>query len=376
MVIDGRHDHSFRVPRPDLSLAVGSPNACTQCHRDRKPEWAVAAMNKWYGETWRDRPHYGPTLHAGAKEGVKAVPALLELARDPASPAIVRASAATLAQPHVRPTHLPAVRSLLQDADPSVRVAALGLLEPFDPAVRAQAAAPLLADPIRGVRIEAARALAEVPEGQLVPDQRGAREVALKEYVEALRRDADWPAANVNLGNLRLRQGRPEEAIAAYEHALALDPRFVGAYVNLADASRRQGREGDGERVLRRGLSVLPRAADLHHVLGLLLVRKGDQAAALRELATAVKLAPENTRFAYVYAVGLHSTAKRGEALTVLREAARRQPYDLDVLSALVSMNREAGNSKAALAYARRLADVMPDDAGVRRLVADLEGTK
>src|SRR5262249_6680361 len=32
MVIDVRRDHSFRVPRPDLSLKYGTPNACNQCH--------------------------------------------------------------------------------------------------------------------------------------------------------------------------------------------------------------------------------------------------------------------------------------------------------------------------------------------------------
>jgi predicted CXXCH cytochrome family protein len=70
MVIDGRHDHSFRLPRPDLSRLLGSPNACTQCHQNRSPEWAAAAMDKWYGKTWRKRPHYGTTLHAGASQGI------------------------------------------------------------------------------------------------------------------------------------------------------------------------------------------------------------------------------------------------------------------------------------------------------------------
>ena len=46
MVIHARQDHSMRVPRPDLSISLGSPNACTQCHRDRKPQWAVSAMDR------------------------------------------------------------------------------------------------------------------------------------------------------------------------------------------------------------------------------------------------------------------------------------------------------------------------------------------
>jgi predicted CXXCH cytochrome family protein len=373
MVIDARRDHGIRVPRPDLSPSLGSPNACTQCHAGRKPEWAAAAMDQWYGKTWRARPQYGTTLHAATTQGAKALPALLALANDPAAPAIVRATAATLAQPYISPRTLPALRNLLAHSDPSLRIAALGLLEPFEPAVRSQSAAPLLASPVRGVRIEAARILADVGDDQLPAEQRGNRDKALAEYVESLRLDADWPAANLGLGNLRMRQGRPEEAIAAYERALSLDARFAGAYVNLADAYRQRNRDNDAEKVLRRGLALLPRAADLHHALGLALVRQGDKTAALKELALAARLAPDNARYAYVHAVALHSAGKQGEALAVLRAADARHPYDLDILGALVSMNREAGNARAALPYAKKLAEVLPGDPNVKHLVDELE---
>lgn len=373
MVVDPRRDHSIRVPRPDLSVSLGSPNACTQCHTSRKPDWAAAAMDEWYGYAWRRRPHYGTTFHAAATQGAKALPSLLALAGDSAIPSIVQATAAALAQPHVRPGSLPAVRKLLANFDPAMRIAALGLIEAFEPAVRAQAAAPLLADPVRGVRVEAARVLADIADEQLSPDQRSHRERATKEYIASLELDADWPAANVNLGNLWLRQGRLEESIAAYECALSLDPRFVGAYVNLADAYRQQKRENDGEKALRRGLARLPRAPDLHHALGLLLVRKGDKGAAIKELAVGAKLAPDNARYSYVYAVGLHSAGRRGEAQSVLRAAEARHPYDLEILGTLVSMIREAGKPRDALPYARKIAEVLPDDPGVKRLLAELE---
>jgi predicted CXXCH cytochrome family protein len=373
MVIDERRDHAIRVPRPDLSIPLGSPNACTQCHADRKPEWAAAAMDRWYGKSWRDRPQYGTTLHAPATQGAKSLSALLALAGDPKIPSIVRATAAQLAQPYVRPASLPVVRELLANFDPEMRIAALGLIEPFQPGVRAQAAAPLLADPVRGVRIEAARVLADLADDQLPPERRLSRDKATSEYVESLRLDADWPAANVNLGNLRMRQRRPEEAIAAYERALSLDPRFAGAYVNLADAYRAQNREGEGEKILRRGLALLPRSADLHHALGLLLVRKGDKAAALQELAAAAKLAPESARYGYVYAIALYSTGKREAALVALRALDERHPYDLEVLGALLSINRESGDAGAALSYARKLAEVLPDDPGLKRMLGELE---
>ena len=376
MVIDGRHEHSFRLPRPDLSLSLGSPNACTQCHQKQKPEWAAATLDKWYGKTWRDRPHYGTALQAGATQGLKALPTLLELAQDSASPAIVRATALTLVAPLMQPDLLTFARQQLQDADPSVRIAALGLIESVDTVNRILAASPLLADPVRGVRIEAARILADVPDSQIASSRLGAFKSAMTEYLDYLKLNADWPAENINQGNLYMRQHNVEGATTAYERAITLDPRFVGAYVNLADAYRQQGRDDEGEKLLRQGLSLSPDAADLRHALGLLLVRLTDKTAALQELALAAKLAPDNARYAYVYAIGLNSAGKPREALAVLKAANVRQPYNLDILSALISLQRESGDNKAALIYARKAAEALPDNKEIKQLITELEGVK
>ena len=39
MVIDDRRDHSIMIPRPDLSVKFGHPNACNNCHTDKSFEW-------------------------------------------------------------------------------------------------------------------------------------------------------------------------------------------------------------------------------------------------------------------------------------------------------------------------------------------------
>jgi predicted CXXCH cytochrome family protein len=374
MVNDGRHDHSFRLPRPDLSQSLGSPNACTQCHQKQKPEWAAKTLDKWYGKSWRDRPHYGTTLHAGVTNGIKALPSLLELTQDSATPAIVRATAVTLIKPMMTPELLTFARQQLQDADPSVRMAGLGLIESLDPINRTLSASPLLSDPIRGVRIEAARILADIPDSQMSASRLESRNHAMQEYREALQLNADWPSENSNLGNLYMRQGKLDDAIAAYQRALSLDPHFVGAYVNIADAYRQQQRDEEGEQQLRKGLALIPDAADLHHALGLLLVRKADKTAALTEFAKANKLVPNDVRYAYVYAIALNSLGKQRNALTVLKNADKRQPHNLQLLSALISMHREAGDNKAALIYARKAAEVLPNNKEIAQLITELEG--
>lgn len=376
MVVDARRDHGIRLPRPDLTQTLGSPNACNQCHTDKQPEWAATALDQWFGKAWRERPHYGNTLHAGATQGAAAAPALLQLAQDANSPALVRATAADLLRPYMRPELLIAARALLQDADPEVRIAALGLIEPADPVNRVLAAAPLLEDPVRGVRVEAARILADIPDEQIPAARRSARRAALEDFISALQEDADWPTANVNRGNLYLRQGHVDQAIAAYEQALALDAKFAVAYVNLADAHRGQGRDDQAEEVLRQGLKVLPDAADLHHALGLLLVRKGDKTSAVAELEQAALQAPDNARYAYVHAVALHSTGQTAQALAALKAADARHPNSPEILGTLVSICRETGDIPTALRYARKLAVALPDSSEVQGLVSELEAAK
>jgi predicted CXXCH cytochrome family protein len=51
MVVDTRRDHSLRIPRPDLSVVLGTPNVCNSCHSDKSARWAADSMDKWYGRT-------------------------------------------------------------------------------------------------------------------------------------------------------------------------------------------------------------------------------------------------------------------------------------------------------------------------------------
>jgi len=65
MVVDVRRDHSIRVPRPDLSAPLGTPNACTQCHAGRSADWAAQAVSAWFPRGRQTMPHFGTALHAG-----------------------------------------------------------------------------------------------------------------------------------------------------------------------------------------------------------------------------------------------------------------------------------------------------------------------
>ncbi len=372
MVIDPRHDHSIRVPRPDLSASLGVPNGCTGCHRDRTPAWASGVLEARHRPRPEGYQRFAEAFHAADTGAPGATARLVAVARDPSQSAIARASALTRLATRPTPEVVALARGSLADRDPLVRRAGLQVLAGVPPRDRL-AAAPLLDDPVRIVRLEAAMVLAPGPPAALDPAQRSTFERAAAEYVAAQRFNADRPESRGNLGTFLAMRGQYADAEREFRGALALDRSYVPAYVNLSDAYRQQGREADAERALREGLGAAPRSAALHHALGLSLARSRRGAEAIEELRRAAELDPEDPRFTYVYAVALHSGGKALEAMRVLEKALTRHPADRDVLFALATFSRDAGNRTAALGYARRLTAVYPDDPEARSLLASLQ---
>ena len=374
MGVDPRRDHSLRVPRPDLSETLGSPNACTGCHPDESTSWAIEAVETWYGPERRQEAHYGEALFAGRAGMPDAEYALIALARNTDIPAIARATALSTLANYGSPATVQALTDALHDTDPLVRYAALQSLDGTEPATLLRLASPLLTDSIRGVRLEAARVLSPLPAHSLPPVHRARIERGVDEYAAAERFNADRPEAHMNLALLYTRQGRYEEAEEAYRTALRINPVQVQAYINLSDLYRMQERDEEGEAVLQEALAITPDNAEAYHALGLLLVRQQRIPEAVDALREAATLLPENARFSYVYGVALHSTGDTQGALAYLEQTAQRHPYNRDVLMALATMHRDAGSIEDALRFAQDLAALAPQDPAVAQLVTQLEG--
>lgn len=367
MVIDPRHDHSLRVPRPDFSVKYGVPNACSQCHADRPPQWAADQVMKWYGHPAQGFQHY--ILAADGAEETKRLRALLA---DHQQPAIARATAAATVTPEFDPAVVETAVKALADDSALVRHAALGRMDTLPHEQRPPLVAPLLDDPVRIVRMEAAQALAPVAASGLTPVQRVSFDRAADEYIAAQRLLAERPEHRTNLGSFYAQLGRFEEAEAEFRAALTLPPMHVPAWVNFADMRRMQGRDQDAEVILRDGLNAAPASAPLHHALGLTLARLQHFGDAVRELAEAARLAPEDPRYAYVYAVALNSTGQLRAALEVLAQALTRHPDNREMLLAAAKFSRDYGDQIAAIGYAERLGRAAPGDPTAAQLLHEL----
>ena len=355
MGVDARHDHSFRIPRPDQSLALGTPNACNACHTDRDAAWAAAAVSKHYGPDRKGYQTFGPAFHAADQGLPGAAAGLQKIIEDPQTSGIARASATARLRPLLTAATLPAIEAAAEDSDAMVRAAAMDAVLAAPPQERVRIAAGLIDDPSRIVRIKAARALAIAPDAGMAPPMRARVEKIFAEYVASQEANADRPESHINLGLFYVERRDPLKAEAAYRNALRIEPDFVPAFVNLADLYRMYSRDNEAEAVLNEGLRKVPGNADLSHALGLVRIRQSRMAEALPLLAKAALSAPQNARYTYIHAIALHDSGQAARAIAELEQSLKRFPRNAEILAALVEYTRETGDARKSAEYGARL---------------------
>ncbi|MEM9309020.1 MAG: multiheme c-type cytochrome [Pseudomonadota bacterium] len=264
MGVDGRRDHSFRIPRPDLSLDTVSPNACTDCHDDRSSAWAAAAVEEWYPDSTHRGPHFGQVLAAAQRDVVAARNALVTLAEDRTEPGIVRATATWLLEQSINPALAESLAPLLDDPDPAVRTAAVGLHLPLPPDAKADLLTDALDDPTRAVRIETTKTLLNVPPYLLEPTARQKLQAAAREWQNSAANNADFPEIHLVLGGSALMMRNLPFATGAFREALRLDPQREEAWVMLVRLAEATDGPRAAQLVLGEALSHLPGSDQLN----------------------------------------------------------------------------------------------------------------
>jgi tetratricopeptide (TPR) repeat protein len=370
MVVHRRADHSLRVPRPDLTQAIGVPNACSSsgCHADKPLSWVASSYDKWYGTA--RKPHYGTVLAAGRRADPAARADLLRLALDPLSQTVVRATALSLLGRYQGPDVTAAFRSALLDEEPLLRRTAVAEAPIEDEMERASRLAPLLADPFRAVRLEAAVQLAGTSASLLQPYQQEALATALADYVKAMEYSLDFSASGHNLGLLFERRGDPARAEGYYRRAVAVDDLFYPPKVNLAILLARQGKNAEAERLLREVLAANPDEAQVAYSLGLLLAETGTPEEAAALLARAADGMPSYARAAYNAGLALAQLGRHAEAERLLRRAVELEPSGYDLLFALGDFLLRRGRLAEAGAIADRMTAMdasRPEAAEIKR---------
>jgi tetratricopeptide (TPR) repeat protein len=330
---DYRPDHSFRIPRPDLSIEFDAPNACNRCHVDKSDQWSDEYITRWYGPG--RRAHYGAIIDAGRKHLPDADKELIRLAGDPLYPVIVRATALSLLGPYPASDTAAAFEQALMDDEALIRRMAVDQLNDPDLKRRTALLTSALYDPVKAVRAEAARRMTEIPAFELDAGQKKVYQDALTQYRRAMEYSADFAFGRYNLGNLYSSLEQPDKAAQNYMAAVRIDNQFYPAKVNLAMLYNQMGRKDEAEVLLREVVAAHSELYEIQYSLALLLAEKKQFEEAARYLASAAAGLPQRSRVHYNLGLLLQQLRRDAEAEAALRTALEIEPDNLDYLYAL-----------------------------------------
>jgi len=330
---DYRPDHSIRVPRPDLSITLGTPNACNRCHIDKSNEWSAEYTTKWYGI--KQRFHFGTTFSLARNNEPQVLEELLRIVSDNLTPVLVRTTALSLLGRYQGDEVNKAFQQALHSDESIIRRTALSYFPAYlNPQVQ-EMLAPLLLDSVKAVRIEAARALTAVPPDQLDPKWRKAFDAALAEFKQTALYSADFAASRLNLGSLYNYQGEITAAEQQFKKATEIDRDFYTARSNLAVLYSRQGKNNLAEEQLRKALESNPELADVHYSLGLLLSEQKQYEEAVKHLQKAATGMGNNARAYYNLGQLLDFLRRDTEAETALKKTIEIEPRNMNYLQTM-----------------------------------------
>ena len=260
---DWRADHSFRIPRPDISAATGAPDACTACHANRSPEWAAGEIAARYPESRNRGPHFGQVLAAGRTDPAAARNELTMLAHDTTQPGIARASAMRLLEGTADAALAERMALLLADRDPLVRAAAMRLQRGAPPEEQVPRLLDALSDPVRSVRIAAAQALLGAPIARLPRTTQARLDAAMTEWRAALASRLDFPETHLQLAGAALTLRAFPQAEAAFRETVHLDPQRVEAWIMLVRIAAATRGADAALGIVEEALAAMPEAPAL-----------------------------------------------------------------------------------------------------------------
>jgi predicted CXXCH cytochrome family protein len=358
MGVDFRRDHSFRIPRPDLTVTTASPNACNGCHAENTSEWAASYIDKWYGLS--RRPHFGQVFAKARTGDTSVISKLVEIALDELFPVIVRATAIYELEKYNSVSGRNAIMSSLSDPESMIRHQAVQSFLPESTEELLERLSPMLNDPVKAVRMQSAFRLSSIPVENM--DSSLLREFyeSLTEYREAMEYTGEFAASRHNLGVIFQNLGMYDKAADNYTTAIEIDNEFFPSMANLSVTYNQMGKNDEAEALLRRMIRDFPDQAESHYSLGLLLAEKGQYEDAMKELIIAAGRMPENDRIWYNLAQLYIYFEEDGKFVESMEKALQINPQNGDYLYAMAQYYYRIENAAKLKEYAFRIKEIFP----------------
>ena len=374
MGIDARRDHSIRIPRPDLSVKHGSPNACNLCHTDKDAQWAADAVEARKGPNRPREVRHPGAFHAFRTGAPEAEKLLMAACQDPESPAFTRAGAMLALRRFLSDASFDEARRNLDSNQSVIRVAAVSKLEDLPPARSHASLVRMLGDPVVAVRTEAARILSRSPTTLFNEVDLGLFRQVFRELKKRYEHNLDRPESHLSLGILAENQGDPVLAEEHYRSAINREDTYVPARMNLATLLSRRGRSREAEKLLREAIRYQPAWGQAHYSLGLLLAEDRSRLPeATRALEKAAAYSNGNPRIFHNLAIAYWQQEKIEPAISTFSKAIELEPQNPEFLQNLLQLLAQRQRWKDALPYAKQLVTLLPDSAEAKAFLSRIE---
>jgi tetratricopeptide (TPR) repeat protein len=360
MGVDFRRDHSFRIPRPDLSIKYNVPNACNDCHADKSFQWSEDWIKKYYGE--RKKFTYALVLAEGYLQKDGADTSLKRLIKNDLYPEIVRATAISYLAAYNSSGASSTILEMLDNPEPIIRERAIDAFTTNDAFKYVNALTPLLNDPKKMVRIAAASKLSALKKDYFSDEQFEKLTEVLNEYLETLKYTADFPSGKFNLGNFYSNKGDFLNAVKFYQDAIKTDQRFYPAKSNLAMLYYNNGEFNRAEELFSDLIKNHPEFTEGEYYLGLLYAEQQRYKEAADILEKATSRANVNPRIYYNLGLVYQYLNNLSKAESYLLKANSLLPIEFDVLYALADFYIKRGKYQNALKYAEELKIYFPSN--------------
>ncbi|OQY04790.1 MAG: hypothetical protein B6I20_02465 [Bacteroidetes bacterium 4572_117] len=356
MGVDFRRDHSIRIPRPDLTRTIGTPNACKGCHSDEKPEWAEKHIKDWY----KHEPplHYGTVFAAAEKFEPGVDRQLSKLVQNDSSSNMVKSIAISYLSNYQAEQNSKVIENELNNNNPMIRYTAISNYFHPNREYYIDKIKGLLLDSIKSIRIEASQKLLEIPNVQVGKDYEKPYNDALAEYIAYLNHSSDFAGSRHNSGNLYQNLKQYNRAVKEYKEAIRIDKFFIPAYINLAILYSQIKQIDKAESVLLSLINTGESGYEGYYYLGLIKSEKNKFNEAIKYLLKAAEINPNMSRIYYNLGLLYHKTGKKTKAENALKKAISISPGNLDYLHALNYFYTQEKQLKKAELIAKQINEI------------------
>lgn len=367
MGIDDRRDHSFRIPRPDISIKYNIPNACNDCHADKSFQWSEDYIKKYYGE--RKKFTYASILADGYLQKENTDTSLIRLIKNDLYSEVVRAAAIQYLSFYQTQEADETIKMMMDSPEPIIREAAINSFNSNNTMNFINTLEPLLNDPVKIVRLAAAERLSAVQKDFFSDSLYIILTGVRKEYLDALMYTSDFPTGKYNLGNYYSNEGDYLNAERFYKDAIKMDSLFYPAKSNLALLCYNQGKLQEAEKLFIDLIKNHSEYTQGEYYLGLLYAEQKRYKEAAEVLEKAASKADMNPRIFYNLGLIYQYLNKKEKAESSLRKAYSSSPDEFDIIYALADFYIKRGEKNPALKYAEELKVKFPSRSDGSELV-------